>query len=379
MTLWAEVRRDFPALERYVYLDASAATPTSRVVGEAVARFYAELSQHGDLPWNGWIDEREAIRERVARFIGAGPDAIAFTTNTSSGINLIVDVLGDDGPVLASEIEFPTVTLPWIHRGIPVHFIPAPEGHVRPEDFAVDVAPGAATVALSHVQFSNGYRADLAAFARGKQGRSLVVSASQSAGAFPIDVRADGINALAVCGHKWLCAGYGTGFAYIAKEILDRRPPRAVGWMSGTHPFGFDPRTMEVLPSNRRAEMGCPAFASIFALGAAVDYLSQLGAANIASRILELNAYLTTLLRHHDFEVLSPGGPHRSGSTLVRVASADRAVRYLRSRRVLVSPKPEGVRIATHIYNDDSDVEACVDALRSWRDQGSSAVLDSQL
>jgi cysteine desulfurase / selenocysteine lyase len=374
MTDWAAVRRDFPVLGKYHYLDASAAAPTPVAVGEAVVRFYADLAQHGDLPWNGWLAEREAIRERIARFIGATADEIAFTANTSAGINLIVDVLAEDGPVVASSREFPTVTLPWLHRGVSVRFVEPRDGAVVADDFTRAAAPEAATIAVSHVQFANGYRVDLPSFAAIKDGRSLVVSASQSAGALPIDVRAFGIDALAVGGHKWMCAGYGTGFAYISKEILARRPPRAIGWMSGANPFGFDPRHIDLLPTNQRSELGCPAFPSIFALGAAAEFLAAIGIEAIAARILALNEALTTALQKNGFEVLSPGGAHRSGATLVRVAGSEQAVRHLRSRRVLVSPKPEGVRIATHFYNDESDVDACVAALVSWRQMAAPRV-----
>lgn len=373
MSMWDEVRRDFPVLERYAYLDAAAASPTSRPVGEAVARFYSDLSHFGDLPWNGWLEQREAIRERIARFIGATSDEIVFTSNTSSGVNLVVDHLADDGPLLTTDIEFPTVTLPWIHRGVPVHFLPAKDGRVLAADFAAGRAPDAATIAVSHVQFSNGYRLDLTAFGAIKQTRSLVVSASQSCGAFPIDVGRDRVDALAAGGHKWLCAGYGTGFAYIAKSILDRRPPLAVGWMSGRRPFDFDPRAIELLPSARRSELGCPAFAVIVALGAAVDYLAAIGIEVIEARILELTGYLRARLADERFDVLTPPGEPRSGSTLVALPNATQATRFLRSKRVIVSPKPRGVRVATHIYNSESDIDACVAAIRAWRDQGAGS------
>ena len=93
MTAWDEVRKDFPALERHVYLNAAAASPTPRPVGEAVARFYRELEQGGDLHWDDWLAGCEAARESVARLIGAEADEIAFVPNTSAGINLIADLL----------------------------------------------------------------------------------------------------------------------------------------------------------------------------------------------------------------------------------------------------------------------------------------------
>lgn len=367
MSQWTEVRRDFEALDKYAYLDAAAASPTPRIVAERVAAFYKTLGAHGDLAWSGWIDEREAVRERVARFVGAEPDEIAFMPNTSTGINVIVDLLEGDGAVLSADLEFPTVTLPWIHRGIPVHFVPSREGIVRPEGFLLGQAPHGATLALSHVQFANGCRIDLSTFSAIKQHRYLVISASQSCGAFPIDVRRDGVDAMAVGGHKWMCAGYGTGFVFVAKEILDRRPPKAVGWMSGDDPFAFNNRSLTILPSARRAELGCPAFGAIAALGAAVEYLDGIGIEAIASRVLELNAYLTFLLERHGFSVLSPGGSHRSGETLVALPSPRQACAFLRARGVVVTPKPQGVRISTHVYNNEADIEACIDGLVAYR------------
>jgi selenocysteine lyase/cysteine desulfurase len=270
--------------------------------------------------------------------------------------------------VLSDDLEFPTVTLPWIHRGVAVHFLPAPDGIVRAEAFAEDVAPEAATVAISHVQFSNGCRQDLDGFGRVKGRRRLVVSGSQSVGAFRVDVTRSGIDVLACAGHKWLCAGYGAGFCVIRRELLASRGPRQVGWMSGVDPYAFDNRRMRVLDTAARAEMGCPAFAGIFALGAAVDYLSAIGIERIEARVLALNEHLTMLLEDAGFLVLSPGGSHRSGETLVEVSDPQAACAFLASRGVVVTPKPQGLRVATHFYNDEKDVDACVAALRGWRE-----------
>ena len=367
-TLWDEVRSDFPGLAGKCYLNAAATSLTPRPVREAVAGFYHELEAGGDFHWDAWLERREEVRSRVALFIGAEPDEIAFVPNTSTGINLIADLIEGDGPVLTDELEFPAVTLPWIHRGVPVRFVTAAEGVLRLESFAAGQAPHAATLAISHVQFSNGCRQDLDAFGRIKGGRHFVVCASQSMGAFPIHVRRSGIDALASAGHKWLCAGYGAGFCYVSRALLAARPPRAVGWMSAEDPFAFDNRHLRVLASNARTELGCPPFGTIVALGAAVEYLAGIGIEQIAERVLTLNMYLTTRLTCESFEVLSPGGEHRSGETLVRVPQPERARAHLLERGVHVTQKPEGLRISTHFYNDEDEVDSCVEALVGYRD-----------
>src|SRR5437899_1756063 len=80
------------------------------------------------------------------------------------------------------------------------------------------------------------------AFGLIKDDRHLVVSASQSLGAFPVDVRRSGIDGLACAGHKWLGAGYGAGFVFIRGGLLVSRPPRALGWLSVERPFDFNNR-----------------------------------------------------------------------------------------------------------------------------------------
>ncbi len=367
-TIWDDVRGDFPGLAGKTYLNAAATSLTPRPVRDSVAAFYRELEEGGDRHWNAWMERREVVRRRVARFVGAQPGEIAFVPNTSTGINLIADLLEGDGPVLSDELEFPAVTLPWIHRGVVVRFVAAVEGVLRLESFTEGEAPRTATIAISHVQFSNGCRQDLDAFGRIKGSRHLVVCGSQSVGAFPVDVKRSGIDALATAGHKWLGAGYGAGFCYLSQALLDARPPRVIGWMSGDDPYAFDNRRIRLLASNARTEVGCPPFAPIFALGAAIDYLSGIGVDQIAERVLALNMYLTSRLGRESFEVLSPGGAHRSGETLVRLPDPGSANAFLAARGVHVTRKPEGVRISTHFYNDENDVDACVDALVAWRD-----------
>jgi selenocysteine lyase/cysteine desulfurase len=366
-SVWEEVRRDFPGLEGKVYLNAAATSPIPRPVREAGEGFYREVEAEGDGPWNAWMARREDVRAKVAAFVGAEADEIAFVPNTSTGINLVVDLLEKDGAVLSDELEFPTVTLPWIHRGMAVHFLPAVEGVLRIESFAAAQAPRAGTICISHVQFSNGCRQDLDAFGTLKEGRHLVVCGSQSVGAFPVNVRRSGIDALVTSGHKWLCAGYGAGFAYISRELLAAHPPRAIGWMSAEEPYEFDNRHCRVRRSNDRHEMGCPSFAPIFALGAAVEYLQGIGIDAIAERVLALNMYLTFRLGRAGFEVLSPGGDHRSGQTLVRLENPKEACAFLEGWGVRVTEKPEGLRIATHFYNLESEVDTCVEALTAFR------------
>ncbi|MEO8358674.1 MAG: aminotransferase class V-fold PLP-dependent enzyme [Vicinamibacteria bacterium] len=364
---WDDLRKDFPGTAERVYLNAAAGSITPRWVREALARYQLELEEGGDDHWDLWLAQMEVVRERVARFVGAQADEIAFVTNSSEGMNILADLVSADGPVLSDEMEFPTVTLPFLHRGAQMQFVPAIEGELRLEMFDETHAPRAASIAVSHVQYSNGFRIDLEALGALKGRRPLLVCGSQSIGAFEVDVQAMQIDGLACAGHKWLAAGYGAGFVYISRELL-KRAPHSLGWRSVKDPMSFNNRSGVPVSAARRYELGCPSFPGIFALGAAISYLDGIGRDRIQARVLQLNTALTSALRHEDFEVLSPSGSGRSGETLVSIANAVGVTEYLRAKGIMVTQKPEGIRVSTHFYNNDDDIEKLITALKNYRE-----------
>jgi selenocysteine lyase/cysteine desulfurase len=179
-----------------------------------------------------------------------------------------------------------------------------------------------------------------------------------------------GIDALCSTGHKWMLAGYGSGFVYLSRELLERTRPRAVSWMSVEDPFRMrnDSYTLRG-DAAARAETGCPHFAGIFALGEAARQALEIGAGEVERRALALNRHLTEALGAAGWEVLSPLGEERwrSAETLVRAPEPAAAVRHLSRRRVAVTIKPEGFRAATHFFNDEADVARLVEALGELR------------
>src|SRR5437660_8046808 len=367
---WNEIRQRFPVTERVAYLNSAAAGPVSIASQAAAAGYYEKMMRDGDVHWNRWLADREGVRKKIAAFINAEPEEIAFTTNTSAGMNVIVDALEDRGEVISSELEFPVTTLPWMHRRIPVHLLPATDGELMFDSIRSAMTQATGILALSHVQFSNGFRIDLDKLGEVKGKHVLVINASQSAGAFEIDVKRMNIDALCATGHKWLQAGYGSGFVYLSRELLDQSLPRSIGWLSVEEPFEM--RNDEFRPRHdaaARVELGCPHFAGIFSLGASLDLLAETGVANIEARVLELNRFLTSRLAESGWKILSPQQKEiaRSAETLVEVENPGEVVHHLFRRGVIVTEKPEGIRVATHFFNDEEDIERLIAAMDQIR------------
>lgn len=367
---WPGVRAEFPVTERYAYLNSAGAGPVSRRTLAAAEEFYRETLETGDRRWEVWLARRERARSDVARLINAEPDEIAFTINTSQGMNLIVDALEDAGDVVSCGLEFPVSTLPWMHRSINVRLVAPRDGELKIDDLAAAIDERTAVICLSHVQYSNGLRVPLEEVGEMKGSRVFVVNASQSAGVLPIDVKRMRIDALCSTGHKWMLAGYGAGFVYISRELQARRGPRQISWMSVEDPFAMrnDAYTLRSDAASR-AEMGCPHFAGIFSLGESARQIHELGIERIEARALTLNRHLTESLTGAGWRVLSPLRDERtrSAETLVETEEPLDVVRHLSRGNVAVTIKPEGFRAATHFFNNEDDISRLVAALEEYR------------
>ena len=221
-------------------------------------------------------------------------------------------------------------------------------------------------ICVSHVQYSSGFRIDLEALGNAKGGHALVVNAAQSAGVFEIDVKRMKIDALSATGHKWMLAGYGSGFVYLSRELLERSKPHAIGWLSVEDPYSDRNNEVHLRhDAAARAELGCPHFAGMFALGASVDLIASVGMKNIEARALELNRLLTSRLIQSGLKVLSPIADERmrSAETLVEFDDPAGVVAKLARKKIVVTKKPQGIRVATHFFNNEEDVERLVEAL----------------
>jgi selenocysteine lyase/cysteine desulfurase len=366
MINWDEIRNQFPVTENSTYLNTAAAGPLPRATMAAATEYYRQMMDDGDVHWDEWLAKREEVRRKVATFINAEPDEIALTTNTSSGMNVIIDALETHGEVVSCDLEFPVSTLPWMNRRIPVHLVKSIAGEVHIDAIrdAMNVRTG--IICLSHVQYSNGLRTDLEELGNAKGGHALVVNASQSAGAFEIDVKRMKIDALCATGHKWMLSGYGSGFVYLSRELLERSKPRAIGWLSVEDPYSDRNDEIHLRhDAAARAELGCPHFAGMFALGASIDLMAGLGVKNIEARALSLNRVLTDRLTDSGWKVLSPLGDERmrSAETLVFAEDPAGVVARLARQKIIVTKKPQGIRVATHFFNNEADIERLVEGL----------------
>ena len=363
-SIWHQIRSDFPLSQNCIYLDHASGGPIPRPVYEKIKIYYEEHFREADYAWGRWIRRREEVREKVAHFIGAQSSEIAFIQSTSQGMNLIAELLAGEGNVLTNSSEFPSTTLPWIWRKAKIIWQKPENAEIRLSRLKTLLQPSVKTIVTSFVQYATGFRQDLTALSKLKKNRFLVVNATQGFGALRVNVREWDADFLCTNSYKWLMAGYGGGVLYMKKKWLERFKPISVGWRSMINPEAMDNRKLDVKAEASRYEPGCPSFPSIFAVGAAVDYLAGIGIEKIEKRVLELTQFAIQGLEKKGLKVVSPKAPeHRSGIVVFKVQDPEKLRKRLLGCRIYVSARGAGIRIAPHFYNTFEEIETFLDAL----------------
>ena len=309
--------------------------------------------------------------------IGATPGEIALATNTSFGLNLAARALpleaGDI--VLVSRREFPANVYPWMKLedlGVTLEFAPCTaEGWPNEEHLIARMRdPRVKVLAVSLVQFSNGYKVNLERLSQVSRdtGTWLVVDAIQGIGHQPLDLASVEVDILACGAQKWLLSPWGTGFMYVRKGILDRLRPPFAGWMAfrGTDDFNrltdYDPTWRE---DARRFELITLPYQDFAAMNASLELLLDIGVPAIAAHLGELSQALLELADRNGWPVTSPRGAAATPITCLRVPDAARVHAALRAEHVICSLREGGLRFSPHIYNTMEDMERTAELLRS--------------
>ena len=309
---------------------------------------------------------RERAREAAARLIGAAPQDVALTQNTTHGMNLGALALdwreGDE--VVSTTTEHPGCLVP-LHNlaerfGVKVKLVSPP---VTVEKVESAMTSRTHLVALSHVDWTTGEvfpLEDICALSR-ERGAFTVVDGAQSVGNIPVDAPSTGADMYAFTGHKWVMGPEGMGALYV-RPGLDVHSTN-VGFLSLTDPFAFDAEGDYELRADARrfeASTGSPALCVGFAVAAeAVRERGEAGFEGIRERAWLLIALLSEI---PGITLRSPR-PAQSGlvSFEVEGLAAKEVVERLLERRFVLRYIPGSrpyVRASTHLFNSDEELEA---------------------
>lgn len=358
-------RREFPIIDKYIYLDHAGVAPVSLRAKAAVEKFLSESAQGGAFHYPQWALRIAHARKNCARLVNATADEIAFVKNTSHGLSLVAGGLdwkaGDN--VLFYEKEFPANIYPWLNlkrKGVEARTIPSRDGRVLLEDIERIVDSRTRLIAISSVQFSNGFRIDLKSVGElcRQKGILLCVDAIQGLGVIPVDVKECNVDFLSADAHKWLLGPEGIGIFYCRKELAGRLDPPLIGWKSVRNDFDFDHPDFQLKTDALRFEEGTMNLMGIFGLGAAIELLLEVGIENIEERVLGLGDVIIQEAEKRGFAVLTPKAREERAGIITFSGGFDPArVRdALREKGIMVNARGGGIRVSPHFYNTEEEI-----------------------
>jgi cysteine desulfurase/selenocysteine lyase len=397
-----DIRADFPVLAReinghpLVYLDSAATAQKPRQVIETMERFYSD--SYGTVHRGVYELGREATeqfegaRERIAAFVNWDPACSIFTRNATEAINLVAyawgrENVGAGDEVLITEMEHHSNIVPWQllcqETGARLRYVSVGKsGELSLDELSEILAEGRVKlVAVGHVSNVLGTInpvAEIAGRAR-EAGAVTVVDGAQAVPQMPVDLAAIDADFYAWTGHKAL--GPATGLLHGRRELLKGMRP----FLAGGHMISRVERehsNWNELPW--KFEAGTNAIAEAIGLGAAIDYLSEIGMENVRRHERELTAYALDRLPGVDgIRLYGPESPDRRGGVVPftidgmhphdiaelcdREAVCVRAGHHCAQPLMRVLGVGATARASFHVYNRREEVDRLVEALGKAR------------
>jgi len=368
-----EMRALFPITRRYAYLDHAAIAPLATPVRSTMDVF---LTRQSEEPFERehWERLRGQVRNRVAELVVARPESIAFIKNTTTGLGLVAAGLdwesGDN--VVGVDREFPANIYPWMdlrRRGVELRLYRPSNGRIEVGAVSRLCDQRTRVLAVSAVQFWNGFRVDLGALRTALRGRDvlLIVDAIQAVGALRIDLSQLAVDYLCAGAQKWLLGPIGAGFAYVGPRMLERLHPAIIGTDSVVRDEEYFDYELTLKPDARRFEEASPNYPGILGMGAAVNLLLRAGPAGVEDAVLRLADRLREELPRRGYELLLSPGPSSERSGIVsfrhpRMVPVEPHGR-LRDAGIIISLRGDFLRASPHYYNSDTDVDRLLEAL----------------
>jgi isopenicillin-N epimerase len=373
---WEEIRKLFDFEDRFIMMNNGTLGPMPKPVFNTLMRYFRVQVANPYDSYNFLPTFREAVRTKLAAFVNASPDEIAITSNTTEGLNFVINGLdleaGDE--VLMSNLEHPGHIGPWKLKekraGIKISEVPlSPTARSVDEivgGFAAAITPSTRVISVSHTVFITGLITPLKELSQLAHDKGLLILADSAhgIGMLDLDMKALGIDFFASSPYKWLGAPTGVGLLYVRKEALDKVYPTVVssGWESQSRAAKLD-------PSGQRSD------AMLFALDEALNFNNRIGKTRIERRIKVLAARLKQeLAKVPGVKINTPVDPYLSaGLTAFSIGGQEpKLVDYLREKYNLVvrtTGNPQagtyGVRVSTPIYVSTKEVDMVVEGVRT--------------
>lgn len=359
-----------------IYFNHAATGPLPTTVTDKINEYTQERSFK-------WIDNfprvseyADSTKSDLGRMLNCPADRIAFTDNTSNGINIIAAGIkwkkGDR--ILLNNIEFPANIYPFLNLqkdGVEIDIIKSHNGIVSAEDIIENIKPGTRLVSISFVQFLTGYKADLEKIGNYCSEKDILfsVDAIQGLGALKLDVIKCKIDFLSAGTQKWLLGLQGLAFVYLTEELQKELDTKYVGWLSVEDAWNILNYDLTLLNTAARYQNGTISHIGVYAFRGAMDFFLQFSWDEIEKQVIENASYLGNSLKNIGISPLLDGCPveNLSGIVTFRHNKAQQVFEYFGKNKISCSVREGMVRLSPHFYNSKEEIDKTIDTLKNFR------------
>jgi len=316
------------------------------------------------------------LRASIARLIGSKPEEVALTTGASTGVAAVAHGLtwkpGDE--IITAKGEFPLQYTTWKpmeeREGVKLKIVAPRDRFITADDLIAAMTPRTRVISVSHVRFDDGSLLDASRVAAAchAQGAVLVLDASQSCGAVPLDVNELGADFLVCAGYKWLLSPWGTGFIWAKRQQLDTLRPGPFYWLAQGKDSFSALNYVDPVPSRSADRWDAAEASSYFnfnlrAMDASVDFVLRVG----PELVLEHNRKLIELLFERLPKDCAPASPldcaqRGAFGCFIAPTPEKTAELYqkLRKESVAVSMREGRIRVSPHLFNSEQDIDRLI-------------------
>ena len=362
--------KDFPTANKFVSLNAANVALMYHGAHQAIIEWQDDVALNGS---NNFDENSEEtvfgeLHQVASRLINAGPEDIAVGSSATELLCSLAWAISPskDQNVVSTEIVFPSTVYPWQRvassTGCEIRLAKENNNFIHIDEIITLIDQHTAVVCISHVEYGNGQTFDLHLLAEAahEHGALLVVDATQSAGAIPIDVQSCPVDALISGAYKWLCGPFGAAFMYLAPHLQTKLEPGLVGFRSHKNMWDLDASRIDYPQAAQKFEFSTMAFGCAVGLTRAINFINNVGVENIFQYNRQLADRLIEGLQTRGAVITSPL-EDKSRSSIVRAhfenIGSNKIIQSLKQAGVFVSRRGDSIRFSPHLYNSMSDID----------------------
>lgn len=370
---WELVKKSFSLKKDLLYFNNASLGPSPTLVLNAVDRFRRTLDSFpSKYMWGAWQKDKEEVRQKAAKLMGASEEEIALIHNTTEGMNIIASSLklkkGDE--VILADHEHPSGTIPWQYwqetKGIKLVRFKLPILPESPEEitnlYRKAVTRKTKIISMCHMVNTNGMMLpvkEVSQFAHSK-GILVAVDGAQAAGMISFSLNDLGCDFYAASAHKWIFSPKGMGIFYARKESQHLISPLIVA-------AGYEDKSIRRFENYNTRNLP-----ELLGLGTAIDFLNVIGPENIQKRVYELKKYFREQARQRpQLKIKTPSADTLSAGIVTLEVEGKNVndVRNILLEKYNIDCRPmnvfdlNGLRISLSIYITRKDIDYLFDAL----------------